>query len=113
MFTYIKVNCIFMAKVIFEVNNLRNNNSIGRLVVSNNGRDKGNFYIVANIKEEYLYLVNGSTKTIEKPKKKKKKHVIRTNVIDVNIKNSIESQDKNANLKIKRFIKLNGTVKEV
>ena len=71
MFTYIKVNCIFMAKVIFEVNNLRNNNSIGRLVVSNNGRDKGNFYIVANIKEEYLYLVNGSTKTIEKPKKKK------------------------------------------
>ena len=102
-----------MAKVIFEVNNLRNNNSIGRLVVSNNGRDKGNFYIVANIKEQYLYLVNGSTKTIEKPKKKKKKHVILTNVIDVNIKNSIESQDKNANLKIKRFIKLNGTVKEV
>ena len=110
MFTYIKVNCIFMAKVIFEVNNLRNNNSIGRLVVSNNGRDKGNFYIVANIKEEYLYLVNGSTVN---QKKKKKKHVILTNVIDVNIKNSIESQDKNANLKIKRFIKLNGTVKEV
>lgn len=39
--------------------------------------------------------------------------MILTNVIDVNIKNSIESQDKNANLKIKRFIKLNGTVKEV
>lgn len=92
---------------------MQNDNLIGRLVVSNQGRDNGKYYIIISIVKNYLYLANGSTKTIEMPKKKKNKHVILTDVIDMNIKNSIQSQDKNANLKIKRFIKLNGTVKEV
>lgn len=102
-----------MAKVIFEVNNLQNDNLIGRLVVSKVGRDSGKYYIIIDVIENYLFLANGSSKTIEMPKKKKNKHVILTDVFDVNIKNSIKFHDKNANLKIKRFIKLNGTVKEV
>ncbi len=104
---------MFMAKVIFEVNNLQKDNLIGRLVVSKVGRDNGKADIIINVREEYLFLANGSTKTIEMPKKKKSKHVILTDVVDKNIKNSIQFHDKNANLKIKRFIKLNGTVKEV
>lgn len=102
-----------MIKVIFEVNNLQRDDLIGRLVVSKVGRDNGKAYIITNVSDNYLFIANGSTKTIEMPKKKKNKHVMLTDVVDKNIKNSIQSQDKNANLKIKRFIKLNGTVKEV
>lgn len=102
-----------MAKVIFEVNNLQRDDLIGRLVISKVGRDKGKVYIITNVNEQYLFIANGSTKTIEMPKKKKNKHVMLTDVVDKNIKNSIQFEDKNANLKIKRFIKLNGTVKEV
>lgn len=71
------------------------------------------YIIVNNVDEDYVLVANGATKTIEMPKKKKLKHVILTNVINEEIKSSILSQDKNTNLKIKRFIKLNGTVKEV
>lgn len=71
------------------------------------------YIIVNNVDEDYVLVANGSTKTIEMPKKKKLKHVMLTNVIDEEIKSSLLSQDKNTNLKIKRFIKLNGTVKEV
>ena len=102
-----------MTKVIFEVNNLQKDNLIGRLVVSKVGRDSGKAYIIIDVSDNYLFVANGLTKTIEMPKKKKNKHVMLTDIIDVNIKNSIEINDKNANLKIKRFIKLNGTVKEV
>lgn len=103
-----------MAKVIFEVNELQDNNLIGRVVISKAGRDMDEIYIIVNnVDENYVLVANGATKTIEMPKKKKLKHIILTNVVDEEIKSSILSQDKNTNLKIKRFIKLNGTVKEV
>ena len=71
------------------------------------------YIIVNNVDDKYVLVANGSTKTIEMPKKKKLKHIMLTDVSNEEIKYSILSQDKNTNLKIKRFIKLNGTVKEV
>ena len=103
-----------MAKVIFEVNKLQNYDLIGRVVISLAGRDKDSKYVVIkHIDDQYILVANGSTKTIEMPKKKKIKHLMLTTVINYDIKNYILSQNKNTNLLIKRFIKLNGTVKEV
>lgn len=102
-----------MAKVIVEVNSLQNNDLIGRVVISDAGRDKGSCYVVLDVlSNDLLLLVNGSNKTILLPKKKKLKHLKLTNVIDGEVKDSILSQSRNADLIIKRFIKLNGT-KEV
>ncbi|SHJ78156.1 hypothetical protein SAMN02745163_02588 [Clostridium cavendishii DSM 21758] len=93
---------------------MQNNDLIGRLVVSKAGRDKDQSYIVVNvIDDQNVLLANGKTKTIEMPKRKIRKHVELTNVMDESIKSSILSQDKNINLIIKRFLNLNGTVKEV
>ncbi|MFR5265686.1 hypothetical protein [Clostridium sp.] len=102
-----------MARVIVEVNSLQNKDLIGRLVISNAGRDKGSCYVVLeSLSDNLLLLVNGSSKTILLPKKKKLKHLTLTNVIDGEVRDSILSQSRNADLIIKRFIKLNGT-KEV
>lgn len=93
---------------------MQNYDLIGRVVTSIAGRDKDKQYvIIEQIDNQYILVANGSTKTIEMPKKKKLKHLMLTTVVNYDIKNYILSQNKNTNLLIKRFIKLNGTVKEV
>ncbi|MCP1102928.1 ribosomal protein L14E/L6E/L27E [Aequitasia blattaphilus] len=54
---------------------------IGMLVYSKAGHDAGEAYLICEIEDEYLYLVDGQKKTLDKPKKKKKRHVQRTNSI--------------------------------
>lgn len=102
-----------MTKVIFEVDKLQETHLIGKLVTSNAGRDAGKSYIVVESAGEYLLVANGATKTMEMPKKKKIKHVVLTEILDDELKSGIISKDKNINLKIKRFLKLNRTNKEV
>ena len=49
---------------------------IGSIVTAKAGRDKGrSFAIVAAVDSEYMLLADGSTRKIEKPKKKKLKHL--------------------------------------
>jgi len=55
--------------------------SIGQVVFAKCGRDKGKAFVVINVQDEYLYLVDGKLRTLDKPKKKKAKHVQPTNYI--------------------------------
>ncbi|MFV0364270.1 MAG: RNA-binding protein [Suipraeoptans sp.] len=47
----------------------------GRLVKSLCGHDKDTIYVVIDLDDRYLYLVNGKDRAISSPKKKKRKHV--------------------------------------
>lgn len=49
--------------------------TIGQIVFSKCGHDKGKAYIIISISDEYLYLADGDIRTLEKAKKKKFKHV--------------------------------------
>lgn len=62
----------------------------GQIVYSKAGRDKAKPFIVFDIEENYLYLVDGTIRTLEKPKKKKIKHVQIVNQIDYNIKKKLD-----------------------
>ena len=46
---------------------------VGMLARSKAGHDKGHVYVIFEVDEAYVYLVDGSIRTIDKPKKKKKK----------------------------------------
>ena len=66
---------------------------VGMLAKSKAGHDKDNIYVIIQVDRSYVYLVDGSIRTISKPKKKNIKHVqvIRnkhdlTDVDDVKIK---------------------------
>ena len=48
---------------------------IGMLAKSKAGHDKGHVYVILEVDEAYVYLVDGKIRTMDKPKKKKKKHV--------------------------------------
>ena len=47
----------------------------GMLAYSKAGHDKGQLYVIYDVDETYVYLVDGKIRTISKPKKKKRKHV--------------------------------------
>ena len=49
--------------------------NIGDIVISINGRDKGKNFIVIETDSEYSSIANGKTRRIEKPKRKKCKHL--------------------------------------
>ena len=74
---------------------------VGMLARSKAGHDKGHVYVIYNIEEAYVYLVDGTIRTIAKPKKKKKKHVQLilekhelSNLDDVGIKRILKLFDK-------------------
>lgn len=39
------------------------------------GHDKDQYYLIFKEDGEFVYLVNGSTKTLDKPKRKNRKHI--------------------------------------
>ena len=47
----------------------------GMLASSKAGHDKGDIYVIIREETEYVYLVDGKLRTLEKPKKKNKKHI--------------------------------------
>lgn len=92
---------------------MERNDLIGRMVLSKTGRDKDHLYIlVKQLDAEYVFLANGNTKTVDKPKKKKLKHLILLDAFDEKIKKSILDNEKSTDLKINRFLKIKGIVKE-
>lgn len=104
---------LIYTKVIIEVKNLQNNDLIGKVVLSKAGRDRDHLYvIVRQVDNNYVLLANGDTKLIDRPKKKKIKHLSILESVDDELLSLIRSCDKSTNLKIKRFLKLRGIVKE-
>ena len=53
----------------------------GSLVYSIAGRDKGTLFLVLKRDGEFVYLADGNTRKVENPKKKKLKHVNKTNTL--------------------------------
>ena len=47
----------------------------GAVVMTTAGRDKQELYLILNDDGEFVNLVNGTSRTIENPKKKNKKHL--------------------------------------
>ena len=92
---------------------MQDNDLIGKIVLSKCGRDKDHYYVIVDkVDDDYYLLSNGRTKTIQMPKKKKLKHFIVLEDVNDEIKASIISQHRVADLKNKKFLKEKGIVKE-
>ena len=65
--------------------------TVGQVVYSKCGHDKGKAFIVTEIEEDFLYLTDGKSRKMDKPKKKKTKHVQNTNYYDDELKTKIEN----------------------
>lgn len=60
----------------------------GQVVRSKKGRDEGKVFVVIDIiDKDYLYLVDGKLRKLDRPKKKKVKHLyIYKDIIDLDLK---------------------------
>lgn len=77
--------------------------SIGQIVKSKAGRDKDKLFIVIGIvDEQYVLISDGDLRKIDKPKKKKVKHLGKYNIISEDVKNKIENNEKVSNLFLRR-----------
>ena len=79
---------------------------VGSLVKSKAGHDKDQIYVIIKADDEYIYLSDGIYKTLDKLKKKKRKHIQRINYIDEQINKKIKNHEPMINEEIKRTIKL-------
>lgn len=68
------------------------------------GHDKNQIYFLLKEDEEYVYLVNGTTKPLEKPKKKNRKHIQLIKNLPIEVTEVMEAGTTNEN--VKRAIKI-------
>lgn len=64
--------------------------SKGQVVYSKCGRDKGRPFIIVDFDEEFVYLADGSLRKLEKPKKKKQKHIQVSKEVCYDIKKKLD-----------------------
>lgn len=83
-----------------------NRYEVGMLAVSKAGHDLNHLYVIMKEEGDYLFLADGRIRTMDKPKKKKKKHVQIINEISSIFADKCRSGKKIENEDIKRIIKL-------
>lgn len=83
-----------------------NHLSIGQIVISKSGRDKNRMFIIMDIQGEYVYLVDGQLRKLEKPKKKKTKHIQQTKYVDKTLQYKLIEYQKIQNAEIRKTIQL-------
>ena len=75
---------------------------ISDVVVSTAGRDQGRLYYVISTDELFLMLVNGKDRTLDKPKRKKLRHVQKVLRSETRVAAKLASGDKVLNSELRR-----------
>ena len=75
---------------------------VSDVVVSTAGRDQGSLYYVISTDEMFLMLVNGKDRTLDKPKRKKLRHVQKVLRSETRVAAKLASGDKVLNSELRR-----------
>lgn len=69
---------------------------MGDMVRSIAGRDQGRYFLILDVMDQnYVLIVDGDLRRIEKPKKKKVKHLIKTGIASQLLKEHVEGKSLN------------------
>ena len=75
---------------------------ISDVVASTAGRDQGKLFYVVGTDPVYLMLANGKDRTLDKPKRKKRKHVQKVLRAETRVAAKLASGDKVLNSELRR-----------
>ena len=76
----------------------------GSIVRSIAGRDKGDLFIVLSREGDYAYLANGELRKVDRPKKKKLKHLQGSNSVSEFIQNKLQATGKVTNSEVRKAL---------
>ena len=76
--------------------------SVADVVISTAGRDQGELFYVADTDGQFVTLVNGKNRPVEKPKRKKRKHVEKVLRSETRVAEKLRSGDKVLNGELRR-----------
>jgi len=80
----------------------------GQVVISKKGRDKGGLFVVLNVATErdgeYAWISDGLARCVDKPKKKKVKHIQPTKYINYTLEYKLVNGSKINNLDVRNAI---------
>ena len=76
--------------------------NISDVVVSTAGRDQGDWFYVIDADPIYLFLANGKDRTLDKPKRKKRKHVQKVLRSETRVALKLQQGDKVLNGELRR-----------
>lgn len=74
------------------------------LVEATAGREKGKLFFVLDTQDEYLLLVDGKSRRLETPKRKKRKHVRLLAQYDCRVADKIRSNEKITNSELRKAL---------
>ena len=75
---------------------------IADVVISTAGRDAGKLFYVIDADETYLTLVNGKDRSLEQPKRKKRKHAKKVLRSETRVAEKLRTGDKVLNSELRR-----------
>ena len=78
---------------------------IGQVVYSKSGHDKGDVQMITAVEGEYLFLVDGKRRKLEKPKRNKKMHVQLTTYIVESVAEKLQQGSSVLDAEIKKALK--------
>ena len=76
--------------------------NVSDVVVSTAGRDQGEWFYVIAEDPIYLFLANGKDRSLDKPKRKKRKHVQKVLRSETRVADKLRSGDKVLNGELRR-----------
>ena len=77
---------------------------VGSIVRSKAGRDKGDFFIVLAMEDNYVYMANGDLRKVDQPKRKKLKHLQGTEQVSEFIINKLSQGNKVTNSEVRKAL---------
>lgn len=78
--------------------------NVADVVISLNGRDAGKYFCVISTDDEYSMISDGKGRRLEKPKKKKNKHIKRDGNLSGNTADKLKGSDKVTNNELRRAL---------
>ena len=75
---------------------------VSDVVLSTTGRDMGKMFYVIDVDGDYLLLANGKDRTLDKPKRKKQKHVQKVLRSETRVAVKLQNGDKVLNSELRK-----------